>query len=42
MGSNEIHKQTIDGFSIRAIAAEFGVHKLTVLLTKQKVKPTHT
>jgi transposase len=42
MGSNEIQKQTIDGISIRAIAAEVGVHKRTVLLAKQKIKPTHT
>jgi hypothetical protein len=41
MGSNEIQKQTIDGISIRAIA-EVGVHKRTVLLAKQKIKPTHT
>jgi transposase len=46
MGLNEIQKQTIaqrlrDGTSIRAIAAEVGVDKGTVLLTKQKVKPIH-
>jgi hypothetical protein len=46
MGLNEIQKQTIaqrlrDGTSIRAIAAEVGVDKWTVLLTKQKVKPIH-
>jgi hypothetical protein len=42
MGLTEIKKQTItsrNGISIRAIAAEVGVDKHTVLLTKQKIKP---
>jgi hypothetical protein len=42
MGLTEIQKQTIaqqDKISIRAIAAEVGVHKFTVLLAKQKIKP---
>jgi DNA-binding NarL/FixJ family response regulator len=47
MGLTEIQKQTIaqrlrDGISIRAIAAEVGVDKGTVLLPKQKIKPMHT
>jgi IS30 family transposase len=47
MDLTEIQKQTIaqrlrDGVSIRAIAAEVGVHKRTVLLAKQKIKPMHT
>jgi hypothetical protein len=45
MGLTEIKKQTItsrNGISIRAIAAEVGVDKHTVLLTKQKIKPIHT
>jgi DNA-binding NarL/FixJ family response regulator len=47
MGLTEIQKQTIaqrlrDGISIRAIAAEVGVDKGTVLLAKQKMKPMHT
>jgi transposase len=48
MGLTKIQKQTIgqrlirNGISIRAIAAEVGVHKRTVLLAKQKIKPTHT
>jgi hypothetical protein len=42
MGLTEIQKQTIaqrDKISIRATAAEVGVHKFTVLLAKQKIKP---
>jgi hypothetical protein len=47
MGLTEIQKQTIaqrlrDGISIRANAAEVGVHKRTVLLAKRKIKPRHT
>jgi hypothetical protein len=47
MGLTETQKQTIaqrlrDGISIRANAAEVGVHKRIVLLTKQKIKPRHT
>jgi DNA-binding NarL/FixJ family response regulator len=47
MGLTEIQKQTIaqrlgDGISVRAIAAEVSVHKRTVLLPKQKIKPMHT
>jgi hypothetical protein len=47
MGFTEIQKQTIaqrlrDGISIRAIDAEVGVDKRTVLLAKQKIKPMHT
>jgi hypothetical protein len=41
MGLTEIQKQTIaqrDKISIRATAAEVGVHKFTVLLAKQKIK----
>jgi hypothetical protein len=41
MGLTEIQKQTIAQRSIRAIAAEVGVDKGTVLLAKQKIKPMH-
>jgi DNA-binding NarL/FixJ family response regulator len=46
MGLTKI-QQTIaqrlrDGISIWAIAAEVGVHKRTVLLAKEKIKPMHT
>jgi IS30 family transposase len=45
MGLTEIQKQTIaqrlrDEISIRALAAEVGVHKCTVLLAKQKRRKT--
>jgi hypothetical protein len=39
MGLTEIQKQTIAQRSIRAIAAEVGVDKGTVLSAKQKIKP---
>jgi hypothetical protein len=47
MGLIEIQKQTIaqrlkDRIALRAIAAEVGVDKRTVLLAEQKIKPLHT
>jgi IS30 family transposase len=47
MGLTENQKRTIaqrlrERISIRAIAAEVGVDKGTVLLAKQKMKPMHT